>query len=144
MALQLSPLNQGYYGDGAPASFRLGQIDDKLILQIMQMRYGGPALAAPPIQRLELGDDASPAERSRRAAERFDALAWEDFERLGEEFKPARLLQEGPQFSGPTVRVIAEAGDVLVGRVTGRDMRTGQPLEITFKALIEPTEDAAR
>jgi hypothetical protein len=141
--ISVAPFQGGYYGGNVASSFRLGQVDDKLVLQVMQMHYGPmPAGAGTPIKRLALGADVSADERESRAAERFEQLDLADYDQLGDEFKAAELIAGAPNVGGNQMQVHVRPGDVIVGRTSTHDPRSGQPMEVTFKAIVESSEDA--
>jgi hypothetical protein len=140
--ISAAALNSGYYGGNVASAFRLGQVDDKLVLQVIQMHYGPmPAGVGTPIKRLALGGDVPADERLSRAAERFEQLELADYDQLGDEFKAAELIT-GPNVGGNQMRIHVRPGDVIVGRTGAHDPRSGQPMEVTFKAIVESSDDA--
>lgn len=117
------------------------QVDDKLVLQVIQVHYGpmGPG-SGPTVRKLEIDDDLAADELQREAQQRFKDIDLAAFDKLGEEYAPAEQAQAGPgmpQYGGGTIRVLAKPGDVFVGRVASRDNNTGQPIEMTFKAFMD-------
>ncbi len=132
----------GYFGDSIASSFRLGQALDKLVLQITRYNYGPPTGAGAAVKRLKSSDAASGEEHQRRAEKVFKELDLATFDQLGEEYEAAPIDGGAPNGQS-AVRIPLRPGDVLVGRTTGRDMRTGQPLEVTYKALVETTAEAS-
>lgn len=70
--------------------------------------------------------------------EEFNGLDLEEIDKLKSKLPQPRLLGGGqPTGPRPPMVLEAEAGAIFVGRVLNRDMRTGQPIQLAFKAFVE-------
>jgi hypothetical protein len=57
---------------------------------------------------------------------------------LKEKLKRPRNLGGGePRGPNPPIVLAAEAGKIYIGQVQHRDMRTGQPIQLSFKVFVE-------
>lgn len=115
------------------------QVGNRVSLQFNLMMFGNMGFGGggPWIKKLAVGegDDALAA-----AAKRFDDVDLKEVDDLPEEFKP---VPGGDNRMQGMIQSPADYGDVYAGRVTGRDMRTGQPTEVTFKAIVDRTDELA-
>jgi hypothetical protein len=122
---------------------RPNQVQDRLMVQVnlmmyghMQMAGGGPWIKKWSAEDAAEGDDQ---QRLTTAREQFDALDLEELDDLPEEFEAVNV--GNPQFGPGNMNTPADFGDIFVGRLISRDMRTGQPIDMTFKAIVEPADD---
>jgi len=116
------------------------QVQDRLQLTVNPMIFGrGFPLpgGAPWLKVRTIDDPSDPADRSRAGQAAFDAVDLTRADQLPDDFRSVSL--EGDGRAGPpgVVQAAANFGDVFVGRFTSRDPHTGQPVALTFKALIE-------
>lgn len=127
---------------------RPSQVDNRIMLQLNLMMFGQMAgMNAPWVKVRAVGEEGDEAERLAQAAKMFKELDLKELGDSPEGFKPAVAAGGGgnrPNFGPGSLQATANFGDVFVGKLTGRDMRTGQPAEVTFKAIVERAdEDAA-
>ncbi|HMO84700.1 MAG TPA: carboxypeptidase-like regulatory domain-containing protein [Lacipirellulaceae bacterium] len=121
---------------------RAVQIEDRIVLHLNLTMFGpmyGPMMGADGgvwIKKQSADGDADDA-----AAERFDAIVLESVNDLPEGFEPVFPSAENSLSRPGMVQAPVQFGDILVGRIMGRDMRTGQPALVTFKAIIEHLTD---
>jgi hypothetical protein len=115
------------------------QIGDRLTLQMNLMMYGptmamggGSWVRKRPVDK---ADDES--DRLQDAKELFESIDLEKADDLDDQFKVVSQAGDGPNFGSNVINASADFGDVFVGKIPGRDMRTGRPALVTFKALIE-------
>jgi hypothetical protein len=126
---------------------RPNQVQDRLTLNINLMMYGHMQMAGaggPWVKRRSAEDDEAAddeAERMVAAQEQFDDLDLEDVDELPEEFQSLNV--GGPGFGPGNMTAAANFGDIFVGRLVSRDMRNGQPIDMTFKVIVEPLEEDA-
>ena len=134
---------------------RASQTRNRLTLQFVNMPYGYQGPNAPDVWVRVVDTDASQdgdadmAEQddanAADAAAKFKALDLEKIASLKEELEaPPELGQPArPGYAGPMI-VRAAAGNIYVGRLSNRDTRTGQPVQIDFKVFVEKlTGDSA-
>jgi hypothetical protein len=133
---------------GPPAPYRYGQdttswirplqVKDQLTLQLHDnpFGFGGPYAAAEPwvrvIEAKGEGEDVD-------VLEEFTTLDLNKIDELKEKLRAPRIAS-GNQLPGnprPPIAVTAEPGKIYVGRLQHRDMRTGQPVQLAFKAMVE-------
>jgi hypothetical protein len=126
------------YGNEAPIWVRATQPKDRLMLQFSGVMYGGPNqfggdswLGAIEADAAKTGSD-----RNGKAAEKFDAV---DLNKIDEHKAKASVRNAGdPSGENPGGMTLpAEIGKVYVGKLQSRDMRTGRPLVVAFKAVVE-------
>ena len=96
---------------------------------------------------IEIDAEKNERDRSRKALEKFESL---DLSKIDEQKDKAAVKNAGNQpvgFPGATM-LPAELGKVYIGKLQVRDMRTGQPIAVAFKAVVEdlssdsePTEE---
>jgi hypothetical protein len=144
------------YGQNETSWIRPIQQKDRLTLQFVDypFGYGGPFAAAEAwvrvvpaenaAQKPEAEDsdaeqaEATPSEAKPARLEEFNALELDDIDKLKTKLPQPKLLGGGQQ-TGPRPPMVlaAEAGKIFVGRVQHRDHRTGQPIQLAFKVLVE-------
>jgi hypothetical protein len=127
---------------------RPSQVDNRISLQMNLMMFGQMAgMGAPWVKVRAVGEEGEEAGRLAEAAKAFKELDLKELDDSPEGFKPVVAAGGGrnrPNFGPGSLQATANFGDVFVGKLTGRDTRTGQPAEVTFKAIVErPEEDAA-
>jgi hypothetical protein len=135
-----SSIRYNQFGPNQIQWLRTNQTKDRLILQFMSQPFGGPALpgSAGWVRVVEPEGGATKSNGSKAAAEKYEKL---DLKKV-EEFKD-RIA--APKAAGPStpnaypmsISVRAEPGKVYVGKMMQRDMRTGQPVEMSFKAIVD-------
>jgi hypothetical protein len=110
-------------------------------LQFINQPFGGPAQfgSAGWVRIIDSDGVEKESDLKRKGNAKFDAL---DLKKIGE-FKdkieaPKSVNTVGPQaaYGGP-VSVRAEMGKIYVGKLMQRDMRNGQPVELSFKAIVD-------
>jgi hypothetical protein len=119
---------------------RPAQVGDRVSLQFNLMMFGpmGFGGGGPWIKKLAVGEgDGALA----AADKKFDEVDLKEIDDLPDEFKS--VAGAGDNRMQGMIQSPADDGDVFVGRVMGRDMRTGQPAEVAFKAIVEQPEDEA-
>ena len=112
-----------------------------MILQFISQPFGGPPQFGSTswVRIIESEDGTKESDLKRKGLERFNSL---DLKKVSE-FKdkieaPKSLNPVGAPTSYPgSVSVRAEMGKVYVGKLMQRDMRTGQPVELSFKAIVD-------
>lgn len=72
------------------------------------------------------------------AEERFKALEFDSLEDLKKKLRQPKMLDGGVR-NGPAQPLVvrAEKGKIYVGQLQHRDPRTGQPVQLSFKAYVE-------
>jgi hypothetical protein len=81
--------------------------------------------------------EAKPAAEKSRLDE-FNALKFDELSKLKAKLPQPRMLGGGQQMGPrPPMVLAAEPGRIFVGSVQHRDNRTGQPINLTFKVLVE-------
>jgi hypothetical protein len=120
---------------------RTNQIKDRLILQFMSQPFGMPRGSESPVWVREIKPEgAAKEDKSEKAAsevyEKLDLKKVDEFKKKIAAPKPVRRpgMPTNDQIS---TLVEADRGSVYVGKMISRDMRTGQPVEMSFKAIID-------
>jgi hypothetical protein len=131
------------------------QQKDRLTLQFVEYPYyGGPFGAAEAwVRVVETADEAKQveaaagdakesepkqAERKPARLNEFNELELDDIDKLKAKLPQPRMVGGGQQVGPrPPMVLPAEAGKIFVGRVQHRDNRTGQPMQLAFKAFVE-------
>jgi hypothetical protein len=119
---------------------RPSQVDNRIMLQMNLMMFGQMAGMGAPWVKVRAVGEGDEAERLADAAKVFKDLDLKELDDSPAGFKPAVAAGGGrnrPNFGPGSLQATADFGDVFVGKLTGRDMRTGQPAEVTFKAIVE-------
>ncbi len=130
------------------------QQGDELRLQFVDNFFGyhGPfGQAAGGWVRVLEGDEKKPdaakpaveAAANPSAEERFKALEFDALEDLKKKLRQPKMLDGGVR-NGPAQPLVvrAEKGKIYVGQLQHRDPRTGQPVQLSFKAYVEDLEKA--
>jgi hypothetical protein len=156
---------QNQYGQNETSWLRPFQQKDRLSLQFVDQFFGynGPfgqpeggwvrVLKSP--ADANLGEEKKPdaattseTERENAAAkdegsqpmnlDAFNAVDLDDLDEYKSKLPQPRMI-EGGHRTGPRPPMVlpAETGKIYVGRLVHREMRTGQPIQLTFKVFIE-------
>ena len=120
---------------------RTSQQKDRMILQFISQPFGGPPQFGSTswVRIIESEDGTKESDLKRKGLEKFNSL---DLKKVGE-FKdkiepPKSLNPAGAPNNYPgSVSVRAEMGKVYVGKLMQREMPTGQPIELSFKAIVD-------
>jgi hypothetical protein len=135
------------YGQDATPWIRPVQVKDRLTLQFAVSPFGyqvpfgpfGPFGGFEPWLRVVESEAGANDEDTKRVAlAKFTALDLNKIDELKDEFSPPRNTG-GNQPGHPSAPMVlpCELGKVYVGKLTHRDMRTGQPVQLAFKAVVE-------
>lgn len=109
------------------------QDGDKLTLQSGPPYFGGPMAAAMTTWVRQVPEELlkdSPLEY-------FTGIDLTKLDKLQEEFRPIKTDSASPRGPYPQISFALKQGEVYVGKLTGRDMRSGQPTVVSFKVFIE-------
>jgi hypothetical protein len=131
-----SSIRYDRYGPNAIQWLRTNQTKDRLILQFMSQPFGGPGLPGSTawVRVVEPEEGLKGNEASKVAADQYGKL---DLKKV-EEFKDKIAAPKQAGTSTPmSISVRAELGKVYVGKMMQHDMRTGQPVEMSFKAIVD-------
>ena len=127
------------YGQDTPQWIRPVQVEDRMTLQFINMPFGyqGPNASEAWVRIVEAAAEATEDGAAPPAAlEKFKALDLNKLESLKEELPQPDTGGRPPGYSGPIV-LPAALGNVYVGKLSNRDMRTGQLIQIAFKVIVE-------
>jgi hypothetical protein len=120
------------YGPDQTAWFKPVQVKDQLTIQFIDSPFGwGPFGPSEPWVRVMEGTDTESLR---------DAFADVNLGRIDELKDKLRLPRTAGVSQPPGPRAIVvrgEPGEIYLGRLQSRDMRTGQPMPLAFKAMVE-------
>jgi hypothetical protein len=144
------------YGQNETSWIRPIQQKDRLTLQFVDYPYGhgGPFTPAQAwVRVVESENGAKPAEATGGEVEggeteavdekparleEFTAIDLDEIDKLKEKLPQPRMLGGGqPTGPRPPMVLAAEPGKIFVGRLQVHDNRTGQPMQLAFKAFVD-------
>jgi hypothetical protein len=133
----------GYHPQDPTGWIRPIQIKDRLTLHFFDMQqygYSGPFGGQNWIRVLESDretGDAPERDDNRAALAEFKALDLSKLEELKDKLELPNIERQQPAYGRGPIVVPAERGRIYVGKLNHRDMRTGQPVQLAFKVLVE-------
>ncbi len=117
---------------------RLVQVKDQLSLHVQSQFFGRPDQAATWVRIVEADQNADIAPLLV-----YKNLELYDIDGLKDELPPPVNQQPGMARGQQPVVLQAERGKVYVGKVSQMDRRTGQPMQLAFKAIVEEMQVAS-
>jgi hypothetical protein len=136
-----SAVRANQFGPDSINWIRTIQQQDRLILQFINQPFGGPPQFGSInwVRVVEPEVEKSDSDSKHKGQEKFDAIDLKKISELKDKIAPPKSINPvGAPGSYPgSVSVRAELGKVYVGKLMQRDMRTGQPVELSFKAIVD-------
>ena len=133
------------YGQEAIAWLRPVQNQNRLTFQFINMPFGyqGPNSSEAWLRVWEPAADTEGGAAQAAAMEKFTTLDLDKVDQLKNELTaPAGVRGGQPGYQGPMI-VQAALGKVYIGQLSSRDTRTGQPMQVAFKVVIEKMDGDA-
>jgi hypothetical protein len=125
------------YSADTPMWIRTNQMKDRLMLQFIEMYGGSRQMNSPSWMRVISADAPAKDDRKNAGMEKFDSIDLDKIDELKEKGAAPEASPNQPGTYPGAIIVPAERGKVYVGKMQQRDMRNGQMVEMSFKAVVE-------
>ncbi len=133
------------YGGEIMNWLRSYQQKDRLMVQFIGQQFGGPGPFGGTgwMRVIEPEDGTKESDLKRKGLEKYNALDLKNIDEFKDKIAAPNSTGSSSNYPG-SVAVRAEFGKVYVGKLPQRDMRTGQPIELSFKAVIDEMSSDAQ
>ncbi len=134
-----STIQSNQYGPDSINWVRTSQQKDQLILHFINQPFGPAQFGTVSWVRVVDSESAKKdGDGKSKGVEKYDSLDLKKIGELKDKLEAPKSVNPAGQPGNPgSASLRAEKGKVYVGKLMQRDMRTGQPIELSFKAIVD-------